>query len=78
MLNFVETMADLDRLIQKMAACGNYAQLAKFAKLADQLRTAQLRLEVAIFTANEAVEMHDTLQATFAEADAEEAAAASH
>ncbi len=78
MLNFVETMADLDRVIQKAAECGNYSQLAKFAKLADQLRTAQLRLEVAIFTANEAVEMHDVLQANLAEADAEEAAAASH
>jgi len=74
MLNFVETMADLDRLIQKMVACGNYAQLAKFAKLADQLRTAQLRLEVAIFSAKEAVEGHDVLQASLAEADAEEAA----
>jgi hypothetical protein len=74
MINFIETMGQLDRIIQKAAACGNYHQLAKFAKLADSLQGAQARLEVALETAKAAVEEYDVLQASLAEADAEEAA----
>jgi hypothetical protein len=75
MTDFIETMGALDRIIQRAAACGNYHQLARFAKLADSLQGAQARLEVAIEAAKAAVEEYDVLQANLAEMDAEEAAA---